>query len=124
MYPNPLVLTVNAANHSYDYRGPTPDGGSKYVALEGTLELPQTLTVKHTITKKGSINQTRRSVVKLDLGVKDANGNADVASCYLVTVVPEKIATEAQVQNLLQQMMFFLEMNDSDNIQRIINAEI
>lgn len=107
MYPNPIVINDGAANRSFDYRG-SGNEQSSYRDATAPLDQPHTISIKHTVAGKGSVNQTRRTLVRIDKVVENAEGVQGTLSAYVVLVVPEKVATSAQCTAELTLLSDFL----------------
>lgn len=121
MYPNPIVLNDGSADKSYDFRG-TNNEQSFYRDNSAPLDQPSTLTVKHSTTQVNTINQNRRTLIRLDDKVEDSNGNQGTLSAYVNLVVPEKVATSAQCTAILEKLRDFL--NNTGNIARVVNQDL
>lgn len=124
MYPNPIPLNNGAEVINYDYRGPLGENGSKYVGPTDVVELglaPQ-LSIKHSVSGVNTINETQRSLVRLDAPVKDAAGNRGTISCYVVLSIPRKLVTETDVTYIGVQIKNFL--TATGYLAKLINGEI
>lgn len=121
MLPNPVSASNGTATVNFDYRGSTPDA-SQYKDASASLDQPHTFSARHTVQNKGKITQVRRSVYRIDRTVEDGLGNQGTLSVYLVTVVPEKVATTAQVTEqvvLMKNILAVAGMTDD-----VVAAEI
>jgi hypothetical protein len=121
MHPNPTVLNDGTADQSYDFRGITANETSQYKDATAPLDQPQTLTIKHTSSGSG-LQQTRRSLFRLDHTVEDDDGNQAVLSAYVVLALPEKVATSTQATKILEELKDFL--TNTGNIGRIIAGDL
>lgn len=110
MLPNPVTASNGTATVAFDYRGSTPDN-SQYKDAAASLDQPHTFEAKHTVSKKGSVNQLRRSAYIINRTVEDSLGNQGVLSCYLVINVPEKVATTTQVTEQITLMKNILSVS-------------
>lgn len=120
MYPNPIVLNDGAADISYDYRG-SGNESSSYKNASADLDQPQNITIGHQWTNKGTVNQARRTRIRLDRTV-ETDGVQGTIQVSLVLVVPEKVATTDQVTKEVTKFTDFL--NNTGNIARIVNADL
>jgi len=109
MYPNPIPLNDGSANVNYDFRGAS-DNSSRYQcpSQNGSLSEARTLTIRHQATQVNSINEKRRSVMRIDTPVMDGAGNKDVMSTYIVQISPVRIVQDVDVEASLAQVKAFL----------------
>jgi hypothetical protein len=122
MYPNPIALDApGETTTSFNYQGSTIDA-SLYKDASAALDVPHTLTIKHQTSKTGQVGQERRTLVRFDRRVENEQGEQGTLSVYQVIVIPEKIATAAQVEGELELMREFLKSDGF--IDKIIAGEI
>jgi hypothetical protein len=123
MYPNPITASNGTTSPEFGYRGPLGPNASEYREAAADLDQPHVITIKHTTSNAGKKTQLRRSVLRVDRTVEDAtDGEQGVVSVYLVTVVPEKIATTAQVTAQVTLMKNILAV--SGIIAKVVAAEV
>lgn len=121
MYTDPIALNNGTAAVTFDRRGSTPDM-SVYKDGAADLDKPHVLTIKHEIRNKGRINQTRATVARIDRTVENDQGEQGVISVYVVTLVPEKVATSTQLTEQVTLMKDFL--TETGHIGKIVAADL
>jgi hypothetical protein len=121
MYPNPIPISDGSATVNFDLNG-TQLNESLYKNASADLDKPHTIAIKHSVSNVGKPTQVRRSVVRVDQVVEDASGTQGTLSVYVVAVVPEKVATTAQLTAGLTLMKSFL--SASGYIGKVVAAEI
>jgi hypothetical protein len=123
MFTSPITASNGTTSPEFGYRGPLGPNASEYKDASAPLDQPHILTIKHSTANAGKKTQLRRSVYRIDQTVEDAtDGEQGVVSVYLVTVVPEKIATTAQVTAQVTLMKNILAV--SGVIAKIVAAEV
>lgn len=120
MYPNPIALNNGTAAVSFDLRSTSIDA-SQYKDGSAALDLPHVINIKHT-TQGSGLAMNRRTLVRIDRTVEDANGNQALLSVYMVAVIPEKVATSAQVTEQVTLLKDFL--TEAGAIAKIVAADI
>lgn len=120
MYPNPIPISNGTATINFDYRGSQVDQ-SQYNDASAALDQEHKLSVKHQRQGSGT-SRVRKTLVRIDRIVEDAQGVQGTLSVYTVVVIPEGIATSAQVTEQVTLMKNFLAA--TGYIAKIVAADI
>lgn len=120
MYPNPIPISNGTATISYDYRGSNIDSSS-YKDASAALDQDHSLVVKHQHVGAG-VSRQRRTLIRIDRIVEDAQGVQGLLSVYLNVVIPEGIATSTQVTEQVTLMKNFL--SASGYIAKVVSGDI
>jgi len=120
MFPATIPdLTDGTVDHDYDQQY---SEGRKVVRkdIASTLDQPTLLTISHAETGTGQ-KARLDSLLRFDRSVADAEGNEDTVVVYLVIRNPIKVATAAQVKEVVSQMTDFL--GTATYADKLINGE-
>lgn len=120
MYPNPIIISDGATNINFEFGGSSIDE-SKYRDASAALDQEHTLVVKHQRTGSG-ITRMRRTLIRIDKIVEDAQGVQGLLSWYTNVIIPEGIATTAQVVQQVTLGKSFL--STAGFIAKVVAAEI
>lgn len=120
MYPTSVTVSDGSVNHIYDITS-IGDGSSVRSDTTATLDQPALVTVKHQNLGK-DLALRKRSLLRFDTTVEDAEGNQGVITAYTVVDVPSKIATQAQVLKVLAQQTNWLAV--AGYKEKLLNGEI
>jgi hypothetical protein len=119
--PLDVVLTGDVAPTSRTYAFNSMEGGRsiRKNAL-APLGEPETLTVAHTATKRGT-QSVDRHLVRIDLTKSDVNGVLAVGSVQVVLEVPRVILTAAQIKDMWLRVVNLFAT--SGYMDKILNSE-
>lgn len=120
MFTNDITLAGDASSSTTYALLSIADGKSVRGNAAATLGQPQTLTVSHSVTKRGSL-QVDRHLARLDKTKLDALNSPVGAAVYAVLEVPRNSAiTEAEINDMVTQLKNFL---SAGNIDKLLNGE-
>lgn len=120
MFPLSITLAGDAGS-SRAYALTSVEGG-RSIRKNATAPSgePETLTIAHSATKRGTLDVDRH-LMRLDLTKSDVNGNKATASVQLVIELPRSISTAAQVKDMKTQVVNFLAT--AGYMDQILNSE-
>jgi hypothetical protein len=116
MFAN-LIEDINdgAADHDYDLRK-TGDNMSVRKDITADLDKPGLITISHQTVGSGD-KQVQNTLLRFDLTVERSEDQVQAPmSWHLVGRVPTKVATAAQAEALLNQLISFLGKTDAKSM--------
>lgn len=119
-FPTTIVdLTDGANDHDYDH---LYSEGRKAVRkdIASTQDEPALLTIQHNESGSGE-NLIQNSVARFDREIVDTDGNRGTISAYVVIRNPLRVATAAEVLEVVKQLNDFL--GTSTYAAQLINGE-
>lgn len=119
MFPNPIALNNGTAAVNFDFRGSSINQ-SEYKNASADLDKEHKLNIKHTYEGTGSA-RLRKSLYDISRIVEDAQGVQGKIRVYCVVVIPEGIATTAQVTEEVTLMKDFL--SEAGAIAKVVAGE-
>jgi hypothetical protein len=106
-FPNPIIdLTDGTVDHNYEVLERI-GREAKLKDIASSFNTPSYLTIGHQLVGSG-LKEAQRTKLRFDRTVEDASSNRGVISVYTVITYPTRVATAAQVAEVLSQMTDFL----------------
>lgn len=129
MFDQNVAITVGSVTTNYGLVS-IKDGASIRSNAGSEIGIPDVLTISHETKGKGS-GAVDRHLVRIDTTKKVSNGDGSVskqiATAYLVLVVPQEVVTKADVSAAYAKLLAFLSATEAgataSNLNRILNNE-
>lgn len=120
MFTNDITLAGDASSSTTYALLSIADGKSVRGNAAAPLGQPQTLTISHGVTKRGSL-MVDRHLARLDKTKLDASNAPVGAAVYTVLEVPRNATiTEAEINDMCTQLKNLL---SAGNIDKLLNGE-
>jgi len=128
MFSNDVALqNVAATVRTYALKSVT-DGKSVRSVSGAVLGNPRTLSISHTqvLRGKNAIGQPiygDRHLVRIDTTTTNGDGISQTGSVYVVIEQPQTIVSKADVQQCIEELVFFLSTASYGNVAKLLNSE-